>query len=262
MTKAKKEKDEGYLDFLGMGDEEEEKGRGEPSQATQIAGLMKTIEGLSSTVDSLQHQVDYSRAAPAPTPTVPTEPQLREISFEGLPDQMENPEGYATALNTRMAEAVQYNMRALSDHSAAAQAARAQGEGRTEQLWEDFQAQYMDKLETNLPDGVDALPYIEVAAKAVAKKAQRRGLDLDAYMYQGAFMKDVYAEADKVLKPFRGEEGEGGGEEHPTAEEAEAIRTGGIFGSGGVGSEKGGEESEDKGLISDLQEVQLKSGFY
>ncbi len=261
MTKAKVEKDEGYLDFLGMGDEKEEKGEKAPDQAEQIAGLMRTIEGLSSTVDNLQQRANMAPAAVAPV--VPTEPTFREVSFDDLPDQMSNPEGYASALNTRMAEAVQFNVRAMTQHQAVLAEAQAQGAGRTDQLWDDFQSQYMDKLETNLPEGVDPLPYVEVAAKAVAKRAQRRGVDMDTYMFRGSFMQDVYAEADKVLKPIRGEEEGADGETHPTAAEAEAIRTGGIFGSGGAGEVAEEAEDGEKGsLVSDIREIQMKSGFY
>ncbi len=269
MTKAKKEKDESYLDFLGVSEEkpgEEKKGEGEPTTTDQIAGLMKTIEGLSSTVDTLQQQVTLGAQAPAQAPVIPSEPKLKDISFDGLPDQETDPAGFATALNTRMSDTLRDNMRAMTEHNAAKTAAASAGETRTEQLWDDFQNQYMTKLEVDLPKGMEALPYVEVAAKAVAKRAGRRGLDLDRYMYQGSFMQDVFAEADKVLKPFRasGEgEGEGEGEKRPTAEEAEeATRTGGIFGTGGAGEPGGGEKPDKSTLISDLQEIQTKSGFF
>ncbi len=270
MTKAKKEKDESYLDFLGVGEEKPGEGEGEggekPTQDDQIAGLMKTIEGLSTTVDTLQQQVTRGAQAPAQAPVILSEPKLKDISFDGLPDQTENPEGFATALNARMSDTLRDNMRAMSEFNAAKTAAASAGETRTEQLWDDFQDQYMTKLELDLPKGMEALPYVEVAAKAVAKRAGRRGLDLDRYMYQGSFMQDVFTEADKVLKPFRGSgegKGEGEGEKHPTPEEVEeANRTGGIFGTGGAGETGGGEKPDKSTLISDLQEIQKKSGFF
>ncbi len=265
MAKGKKkdaaaEKDEGYLDFLGIS-EEKPKGE-ETSQADQISGLMKTIEGLATTVDTLQQQVTLGNQTPLQPTVAPTEPKLKAINFDGLPDQQDDPAGFATVLNTRMSEVLQENMRAMSEFNAASATATAAGETRTEQLWDDFQAQYMTKLETGLPEGLETLPYVEVAAKAVAKRAQRRGLDLDAYMFRGSFMADVAVEAEKVLAPFRTKEGEPSKPAGPTAEEAEANRTGGIFGSTGPGGEPPSGEDADKGLISDLQEVQLKSGFY
>ncbi len=260
----KTEQDEGYLDFLGIGGEKPEgEGageKGETSQADQISGLMKTIEGLATTVDTLQQQVTMG-ATPLQATIAPAEPTLKAVNFEGLPDQQEDPAGFAKVLNTRMSETLQENMRVMGEFNTAKATAASAVETRTEQLWDDFQTQYMTKLETGLPDKLEALPYVEVAAKAVAKRAQRRGLDLDTYMYRGSFMADVFAETEKVLAPFRKEEGEGGTEGHPTAAEAEAHRTAGIFGTTGPEGKKP-EENEDKGLISDLQEVQLKSGFY
>ncbi len=269
MAKGKKkaaaaEKDESYLDFLGIEAEAEGEGKEkDPSQADQIAGLMKTIEGLSSTVEGLEQRANMAPAAAPVAPVQLVEPKMSEINLDGLPDQSEDPTAYANALTSRMTSTVNANMKAMGEYTAARNAEATEGTGKTEQLWDDFQSQYMEKLEVDLPKGVEALPYVEVAAKAVAKRAQRRGVDMDTYMFRGAFMQDVFAEADKVLKPLRGEsEGEEEGEQHPTAAEAEATRTGGIFGSAGAGEGKG-EEIEDKGsLISDLQEIQKKSGFY
>ncbi len=276
MAKGKKaakaavvEKDESYMDFLGMageriGEEEEDKGgTPEPSQADQIAGLMKTIEGLATTVDTLQHQVSMGAQPAAQIVAAPTAPTLKEVSFKGLPDQTEDPEGFANQLNTRMTDTLRDNMRAMTEFETARTATANAGTQRTEQLWSDFQDQYMNKLDTDLPDGMTALPYVEVAAKNLATQAERRGVDLSAYMYRGTFMADVYKEAEKVLAPFRKGEGGGeGGESGPTPEEIEATRTGGIFGSSGVEGAGGGEKLDKSTLITDLQEVQLKTGFF
>ncbi len=270
MTESKKAdpvKDESYLDYLGIGGDEvkgeEKKGEEEP----KVADLLKTIETLSQRMDTMQEQPAIYSPVPmtVTAPVVPVAPKLREVTLDGLPDQVEHPEEWTRGLNSRIGEAVTENIRALSTYNAEVMGQEQATAGRSDQLWKDFQSQYMDKLEEGLPEGVTASSYVEVVARDVAGRAKNRGVNLDAYMYQtsAAFMRDVYDAADKVLAPLRAKKGEEG-EAHPTAEEAAAAhRTEGIIGAGGLNPGKSGPEEEDKStLISDLQEVQVKTGFF
>ncbi len=272
MAKGKKANEESgtYLDYLGIGgDDVPVKGEGEKEGAgaeDQVAGLLKTIESLTSRVDAMQSRRAYGSMPAMAQTTAPTQPKLRDVTLEGLPSQADDPEGYASGLNARIGEAVNENMRALSVFNAETQALATQTAGRSDQLWSDFQDQYLTKLEKDLPDGVDALAYVEVAARGVAKKAARRGLNLDAYMYQTSevFMEDVYAAAEKVLAPFREGTGKEGDGEGAGGDDDEVNRTGGIIGPGGTpGAKPKPDEDEDKGsLISDITEIQKKGGFY
>ncbi len=271
MAKGKKKEaaTDTYLDYLGIGGDEgagEEETKG--AEELKVSDLLKNIETLTQRIDTMATE----RARPAPVaaagPTAPTPPKLREIALDGLPDQIEHPDEWAKGLNTRINEVVTENIRALSVYNAETASQAGAQEGRSGQLWEDFQTQYMERLEKDLPEGVSATSYVEVAAREVAGKAKRRGLDLNAYMYQTseAFMEDVFKAADKVLAPLRAVDEE---EEEadatvmgPTVKEVEAHRTGGIIGAGGVKDGKKPSTEDTSTLISDLQEVQVKTGFF
>ncbi len=274
MAKGKKTEqvDESYLDYLGIGGEppgESGEGEGEGGDRDKVAALLKTVGDLTERIDGLQRERRYPAAPATVAMAAPVEPKLKEVTLDGLPDQVDHPEEYAKGLNTRISETMRDNMRLLSTHQAEVGALATHSAGRSDQLWEDFKEDYLPQLEAGLPEDMDATPYVEVAARGLAEKAVRRGQNLDVYMYQGGFMEDVYDATDKVLAPFRasvdegGEgEGEGGGGTGPTAAEAEAHRTGGILGSSGAKAPKAPNVEDTGGLISDLTEVQLKSGFY
>ena len=273
---AKAAEDDGILDILGLAGEPEPKketkepAKGEPSTEDRISALLGTIEGLSGRVEQMQG--DFMRLATgSPTPIqVPEAPKLQDVTFDGLPDQTEDPEGFAKGVNTRVTATLQANMAALTAHQAATQAAAVQVTNRGDQLWADFQASYSEKLEAGLPDTIkDVDPYVETAAKAVAARAVRGMADpaqkqraLDSYMYgtPQRFMEDVFAEVDKVLAPLRVKSGEGEGE--AKGEGDAGHRTAGITGAGGsIGGKK--TEAEEAGtLVGDIEAVQRATGFF
>ncbi len=273
MAKGKKKavETDSYLDYLGIGGDQSvsggtvtAEGEGE-SEGSQVADLLKSIESLTARMDTMQTMAARPAPMAAAGPAAPVAPKLREIALDGLPDQMEHPDEWAKGLNSRINEVVTENIRALSVYNAETALQAGAQEGRSSQLWDDFQTQYMDKLEEGLPNGISASSYVEVAARDVAGKAKRRGLDLNAYMYQTSdtFMEDVFKAANKVLAPLRVSEG---GEEEADTDgsvgEGEVHRTGGIIGPGGVKDGKKGPTEETSTLISDLQEVQIKTGFF
>lgn len=281
MAKAKKvaaePAEENILDVLGIGgdpktnEEPMKKAATEPSTDDRIATLLGTIEGLAGRVDQMQG--DFMRLASGanPTPATPVAPKMAEITLDGLPDQAEDPEGYAKGLNSRMNETLQANMAALSAHQASEQATIAAGAERGNRLWEDFQSGYFEKLETDLPDTItDVTPYVEAAAKTVAAKAVRGVADpaqkarmLDSLMYgtPARFMEDVFNETERVLSPLRTPAEEGAGE-GPTPAEAVAHRTGGIEGGAPGAKAAGGSQEEKSTLVGDIEAIQRATGFY
>lgn len=267
------------LDILGIGGDPasarktDAKPAGkEPSDADRIATLLGTIEGLAGRVDQMQGDFMRLAAGSAPVISAPEAPKLQEVTFDGLPDQGEDPEGFAKGVNKRMTDALQANMAALSSHAAATAAASAAQSNRGDQLWSDFQESYFEKLEADLPDTItDVTPYVETAAKAVATRAVKGVADpaqkarmLDSLMYgtPTRFMEDVFKEAERVLSPLRkpteGEEGTTG----PTPEEMAAHRTGGIDAGAAAPKGKGGPGEEQTTLVQDIEKIQLATGFY
>lgn len=280
--KAAEAEGESYLDYLGIGGDGtiaggdgKGEGEGEGGGTDEIAGLLKTVDALTSQVETMQKDRRYP-AAPVVATVAPTEPKFKEVSLDGLPDQADNPEEWAKGLNSRMTETMRDNMRALSVYTAETEAAATRESGRSNQLWTDFQDTYLSRLEDGLPENMEATPYVEVVARNIATKAVRRGQNLDFYMYQGAFAEDVFAETEKVLAPFRTLEGEGEGEGgkgagagadnafNPGSGDTEVHRTGGIIGPAGTqGSDAAVVDDGKKGsLIDDISEVQRASGFF
>ncbi len=272
---------EGILDILGIADPDTEttKKAADPGTAEgdRIKALLGTIEGLTNRVDQMQGDFMRLASGGAAQITVPDAPKMAEVSFDGLPDQADDPEGFAKGLNSRMNDTLAANMKALSDHQAANVSAQSASSARSDQLWSDFQSGYFDKLEADLPDTVsDVTPYVETAAKAVAAKAVRgisdpaqkaRVLDNLMYGQPTRFMEDVFTEADRVLSPLRVKpEGEGEGDEKkgPTPEEmADANRTGGIAGTRQVSVGKKSEEEIKAGtMVGDIQDIQRATGFF
>ena len=268
------------LDVLGIGGDPGSSGKPaekaagkEPDESDRIATLLTTIEGLTGRVDQMQG--DFMRLATggAPVITTPEAPKMTEITLEGLPDQADDPEGFAKGLNSRVNETLKANMAALTAHQASEQAAVGAATARGDRLWEDFQESYFEKLEADLPDTItDVTPYVETAAKAVAARAVRGIADpvqkarmLDSLMYgtPTRFMEDVFKETERVLAPLRPAAGEGEGEKGPTPEEmAAAHRTGGIEGGAAGPKGKGAPGEEQTTLVQDIEKIQLATGFY
>ncbi len=281
--KVEVDENEGILDVLGLTGEKKTAKAPDPTPGedtdARIKALVGTIEGLNGRMEQMQG--DFMRLATggAAQITAPAAPQMAEVSFDGLPDQAEDPEGFAKGLNTRVNDTLRANMKALADHQSASAGASAASAARSDQLWSDFQSSYFDKLEADLPDTVsDVTPYVETAAKSVAAKAVRgisdpaqkaRVLDNLMYGQPTRFMEDVYKEADRVLGPLRTpSEGEGG-EEGPTPEQVAAANKGGAANRTavvGARSPSPGAKSEDEikagTMVGDIQEIQRATGFF
>lgn len=286
--KVENDDDKGILDILGIADpdkkgsEKKAPAQGEDTDA-RIKALVGTIEGLSGRMEQMQG--DFMRLATggAAQIAVPEAPKMAEVSFDGLPDQTEDPEGFAKGLNTRVNDTLRANMKALSEHQVAQASAVNATSARSDQLWSDFQSGYFEKLEANLPDTVsDVTPYVETAAKTVAAKAVRgisdpvqkaRVLDNLMYGQPTRFMEDVFAEADRVLGPLRVKsegEGEGKGGDGPSPEQMAAAnaqgepnRTAGVdAGRASSSPQKSEEEIKAGTLVGDIQDIQRATGFF
>jgi hypothetical protein len=192
-----------------------------------------------------------------------------------LPDPALDPDGYDRALAQRQ------NIRAENQRRQNDIQARRQQEAsdKVADLWENFQEKY-----PNIADDQDRIDFI---ASSLAKQAQRRGLDLERYMFVTAdkFMDDV---ANKYYEVFGEPEGDNENdlEDAPRQrrsssrddtrrpsrrrdrQENEPVgRTSGVFGgneSGGRPGGRGREDDDERGpdMIDDIQQLQLKTGFF
>jgi hypothetical protein len=121
-------------------------------------------------------------------------------------------------------------------------------ESRVSGLWNDFKSQY--------PDIAEDERKVKFLAGEVMAAAESRGLDREAYMYGGQFLKDLVAEYKKEF-----------GEEDEEDDLPEDGRTAGIFGgqeSGNAASSgrKDPRQSERPDMFTDLKTIQKKSGYF
>jgi hypothetical protein len=191
-----------------------------------------------------------------------------------LPDPALDPDGYDRALAQRQ------NIRAENQRRQNDIQNRRQQEtsDKVADLWENFQDKY--------PDISDDQERIDFIASSLAKQAQRRGLDLERYMFVTAdkFMDDV---ANKYYEVFGEPEGDNENNLEDASrqrrssprddtrrrssrrdrQENEPVgRTSGVFGGNESGGRpgRGREDDDERGpdMIDDIQQLQLKTGFF
>lgn len=201
-----------------------------------------------------------------------------------VPDPTVDPDGFVKATERKAQQAAA--KKSFEDQ----QAARRQQDinEKVKGLWEDFAEDY--------PDHAADQDRVEFAAAQVIKRAQRRGIDPQRYMFVTSekFMADVAAQMEKTFGPvgeqedLDDEEGvddnryrgrsrsdrrvspRNGRTQRQSArsrardDDDDDGRTGGIFGgleSGGRPSARS-RESEEGNMLDDIQKMQRKTGFF
>lgn len=231
--------------------EEAEKPKG-PS----VEDLMKQIEEMNRRVDAAERA---NMALTTAAPSVTTTQQEPKLNMDGLPDPLDKPKEYGEALAKRVADFNAETQRFYREQERQRQAAAPDFDG----LWREFSTTNEAYLEDQ--EG------LEFIVNKVKKDAERKGLDLNRYMFQNSdrFFRDITTAYDKRFgKP--GEDEENLEDTRTTRRKAaepegeeEANRTGGIF--GGIDGSSGGRKpaSAPAGdLIKDLQDIQRKSGYF
>lgn len=242
--------------------------RKEDNSQPNVADLLKQIAEMKQELDSIGNTNNALLTA-APQVLEPEVPKA--INFDGLPDPVVDPKGYAEGLEQRIT-ARQNQQRDYENQQNRVQQTRKE---KFDTLWSDFSDKYADIAADQKG--------LEFAAQQVANEARSRGVDLDRYMFgsRDRFMAAVAKEYEEVFGPS--EEVDEEAEEAPRPrgrprkgskrvvarrqlgnDDDDDGRTGGIFG----GQESGGARtgSKDKpqagDMVSDLQELQRKSGFF
>ncbi len=192
-----------------------------------------------------------------------------------LPDPALDPDGYDRAIGQRN------QIRADNDRRRNEAAATKQREvsEKVEDLWTTFAERY--------PDMAEDKEKIDFVSTQVAKAAQRKGLDVERYMFltQDKFLDDVAKKFIDVFgDPVENDDETEDYDDTPrrrraaaparprrqpnrrNREEEDDNRTGGIFG----GNESGGRPSRSRdideetgpSMIDDIQNLQRKTGFF
>lgn len=202
------------------------------------------------------------------TPLVNTSNFQQQPQKVELPDPLSEPEKYAEAVASMVTQRT--NDATTRQNQEATR--RQDLEERVEDLWGDFGEKY--------PDYAEDQEKIEFAAARVLKRAKRRGVDVERYMFTSSdlFMKDVAGEMEKVFgepekdnteddtTPRRGStrRASGSSRKRDSEEDFDEGRSAGIFGGQDSGNSPGRArtEKETPSMMDDLMSVQKKLGIY
>lgn len=228
--------------------------KGDDQQAALLASLQQQVAQLNARNEELQRTTMALMAAPTGAGNTTISGTTAKMDMSNLPDPTLDPEKYAQEVANRASQFItaqqEANMRASS--------VRNERENRVQTLWNDFENAYGDYAD---PDKVDFI------AQRVVKNMQSRGVDPEKYMFgaKETFFRDVVSEYEKVF-------GKPGGEDNadtdpsPTddMDTTPANRTGGIFGGleSGHSRSAGSEDTPKSDMLSEIQSIQKKSGFY
>lgn len=230
--------------------------------------------------EALQRQIDEVNRTNMALLTQPPKFQsqvVEPVNDTELPDPALDPNGYGKALVERAQNAVDARQRQLDND----RSRKSELDNKVNGLWEDFGEAF--------PDLVGDQKRIEFAAAEVVEKAKRRGIDPERYMFvtTDKFIKDVGKKYLEIFGEPDVDEDDNNGdyEDEPVTSrrravsnvqsrrqprssarsEHEVARTSGIFGGNESGGRpaKGKREEETEGsMIEEMQDFQLKSGFF
>lgn len=236
---------------LGLPQDPEAVAKAKEAEANEpkVADLLKQLQDMEA---RLKHTEEANLALTQTTQVSPAVKEPPAVSYEGMPDPVVDAEGYGKELHRRIAA----NLEAVAAYNRDLQRSQQGTSDRYEQLWEDFAAQY--------PEAAEDEDTIEVIAASVVKKAQRRGIDPERYMFGNRvkFLADVAGEYERIYGPKEKPEGEVTSTPKGVDDEDDPGRTGGIFG----GSESGGAPAPARpgksDMIKDIQDMQRRTGFW
>lgn len=226
-----------YPDLAWFEEEDEKPAAAAP--AADVAALQKRIDDLTSQL-----------ARPVQLPTAafqqvqPVRPQLStEVSYDGLPDPVTDPQGYAREVATRIRTA-DANQKVLDDFDAAQ---TNQQQRFRDGLWADFQSKHTDYADFD---------QVEFFAGKEVENMLAQGIDANRFIAANRekFFENVVSRIEKAIprKQLAKEE-----------EDEPANRTTGMFG----GLESGGKtvktaEDRPQSMFDDVRKWQERTGFH
>jgi hypothetical protein len=227
----------------------------EPTIADVLARL-DTMEAknkkLESENESLRRSTMQLMATPLPATTSPV---ASTPAKDTLPDPTEDPKGYAEAVRAN----AEREARAALEAERAKDRNEVSAKQRTAQMFEDFARKY--------PEIAKYKGRVEYIAGELVKKAIARGMDGQKYVFgaQDMFFDDVAkAYNDEFGVPAKDTvtDGDDGKDDDP-----DEGRTGGIPGGLESGHTLSSGKKDPKpegpsGMIKELQDIQLKTGFF
>ena len=204
-----------------------------------VAKMQGRMDELSKQLDALR-ETNMTLMMRPDTPTAPVMPTVPKT--EALPDLMEDPDGYAKALEKQITSRIEARMTMANAKATAEQSATI----KYNDLWDDFKGTHKDYSED--------FKRVQYAANQVAASLTKQGLDVEKYMFTNRkrFMEDVTVEMDSIF-------GKPGAAMLPASDDA--ARTGGMFG-GADSVTKPDVEMEPDNAFSDIRKWQEETGFH
>jgi uncharacterized coiled-coil protein SlyX len=163
------------------------------AQIGAMEGLLKANQAQNTRVNTLLASV-LARAGGAPERVNgPIAPKPPVVDLAGLPDPVEDRDGFSKALNERLVGAFTAAIDGLNRTLDNRQAAGADTKAQLDELSENFDAAY--------PDLVDHADAVAEASRKVFTKLKRRGVDPMAYITQDedGFMEAVAVQANTII---------------------------------------------------------------
>jgi hypothetical protein len=239
--------------------------------AKQIAELQRANDEIQRANMALLNNPNFGREQEF-------QPQLDDPDKIELPDPALDPDGFSKA-NLRRIEVVNANQRKLRD---AEDRKNKTVQEKADALEKAFAEKYPE-----LAQDKERLDYISIK---VAQDAQKRGLDVQRYMFltQDKFLDDVAKRYVKVFgepEPLEDDDLDFDYEENRSSnlraaprtrgrprarsrnrseDDGMVSRTAGIFGGNESGGRPGRGRDDDKGpdMIDDIHAIQRKTGFF
>lgn len=230
---------------------EEVKGEGVNIDAltAEIAGLGRRLDDMSAMNQALAtNQGRQQVEQPLKLAEVP------ELDLSDLPDPVNDPSKYSTALQKKITDHTKATTAYEKAQTTALQKEVDAPKRNPDALWQDFRDEYPDLAKFD-----DIEDMAGIVGAQLAKKAQERGRDVDAYIYTGKqFLHDVADGVKQKYAKFLEDPKEDGKEEEE--EEGDATVFGGE--TGHRGKKSGGKAEDVTDFSRDLSDLQRKSGYY
>ncbi len=241
--------DSGILEHFGIEPVEEKNETKKAEPSTEVDALVARLDRLEQDNRTLQQSNLALMSAPKPVYD-PGPPPIVEPVQADLPDPVSDPAAYNAEINRRMDARIDSVVASVTQQFETKQ----QGTSRVDALWDEFAESHSEYAENQ--------DRVEFAATKVVQRAQKKGVNLDTYMFTTSdqFFSDVTKEMDKTFPKADPKPAEG---DPKPPEDGEELRTGGIFGGAESGSKPAASEKDTGGdLLTDLQDLQKASGFF
>ncbi len=242
--------DDGSNDDEGSGDTKDTKGS--KDAPPDLAALTSRIDTLTRQVDSQNLTLSMRPAAPVAAPVAPAAPAV--VTMEGLPDPIDDREGFATQLNDRIQTTLATNLDQLEQRLAT----KASQETQSDQLWTDFAKTY--------PEYAGREGQVEYMSTKVVQEAIARGMDAHSYVFgaRARFFEDVKtrleAEFAPPVDPAAAKGDKAGDAKDKGGENDDDGRTMGMFGGNESGEKpvkpEPGSDADPGDLIAELRDMQ------